>query len=42
MIASGLLVAAWAKWVRRSDYFSTGRGTDADAADLLAEATMPA
>ncbi len=36
MIASGLLAAAWAKWVRRSAYFRTGTGTDADAPRLLA------
>ncbi|WP_407548461.1 APC family permease [Streptomyces sp. Pv4-95] len=30
----GLGVAAWAKWVRRSPYFRTGRGTDADAIAL--------
>ncbi|MFF4345803.1 APC family permease [Streptomyces sp. NPDC001530] len=35
MIASGILAAAWAKWVRRSPYFRTGRGTDADAPQLL-------
>ncbi|MCT9008927.1 APC family permease [Streptomyces rhizosphaerihabitans] len=36
MIASGFLAGAWAKWVRRSPYFTTGRGTDADAPQLLA------
>ncbi|MFI6335636.1 APC family permease [Streptomyces sp. NPDC050535] len=36
MIASGFLAAAWAKWVRKSPYFRTGRGTDADAPQLLA------
>ncbi|GAA3012704.1 APC family permease [Kitasatospora albolonga] len=35
MILSGLVAAAWAKWVRKSPYFTTGRGTDADSADLL-------
>ncbi|MEV7465156.1 APC family permease [Streptomyces kronopolitis] len=30
----GLATAAWAKWVRRSPYFRTGRGTDADALTL--------
>ncbi|WP_441251525.1 APC family permease [Kitasatospora sp. McL0602] len=35
MIASGLLVAAWARYGRRSEYFVTGRGTDAEAGDLL-------
>ena len=39
MIGSGLLVGAWAKWVRKSEYFVTGRGTDADTADLLAPST---
>ncbi|MFF1872269.1 APC family permease [Kitasatospora herbaricolor] len=34
MIGTGLLAAAWARWVRRSPYFTTGRGTDADVADL--------
>ncbi|MFJ6835849.1 APC family permease [Streptomyces sp. NPDC091209] len=36
MIASGFLAAAWAKWVRKSPYFTTGHGTDADAPHLLA------
>ncbi|MFG2479000.1 APC family permease [Streptomyces fagopyri] len=36
MIASGFVAAAWAKWVRRSPYFRTGRGTDADAAPVPA------
>ncbi|MEU6063780.1 MULTISPECIES: APC family permease [Streptomyces] len=36
MIASGFLAAAYAKWVRRSPYFRTGEGTDADAPQLLA------
>ncbi|WP_370115193.1 APC family permease [Streptacidiphilus sp. MAP12-33] len=31
IIVSGLAAAAWAKWGRRSAYFTTGRGTDADA-----------
>ncbi|MEU1200649.1 APC family permease [Streptomyces sp. NPDC005813] len=31
MIVSGFVAAAWAKWVRRSPYFVTGLGTDADA-----------
>ncbi len=35
MVVSGF-AAAWAKWVRRSPYFRTGRGTDADAPQLLA------
>ncbi|MFE0187776.1 APC family permease [Streptomyces sp. NPDC058989] len=30
----GLATAAWAKWVRRAPYFTTGRGTDADAITL--------
>ncbi|MFE2323294.1 APC family permease [Streptomyces sp. NPDC059385] len=33
-LASGLIAAAVAKWYRRSPYFSTGRGTDADAIAL--------
>ncbi len=36
MIASGFLAAAWAKWSRKSPYFRTGHGTDADAPQLLA------
>ncbi|MFE2536764.1 APC family permease [Streptomyces sp. NPDC059371] len=36
MIVSGFVAGAWAKWVRRSAYFTTGRGTDADAPQLLA------
>ncbi|MFJ3699347.1 APC family permease [Streptomyces sp. NPDC090052] len=35
MVASGVLAAAWAKWGRKSAYFSTGLATDADALDLL-------
>ncbi|MGW3098337.1 APC family permease [Streptomyces sp. NPDC001102] len=35
MIGSGLVAAAWAKWARRSPYFRTGKGTDADAPALL-------
>jgi hypothetical protein len=35
MIVSGFVAAAWAKWVRRSPYFRTGEGTDADAPALL-------
>ncbi|MET8583769.1 APC family permease [Streptomyces collinus] len=35
MIASGFTVAAWAKYVRRSPYFRTGTGTDADSRQLL-------
>ena len=35
MIASGLAAGACAKWVRRSPYFRTGQGTDADASALL-------
>ena len=42
MVLSGVAVAAWAKWVRKSDYFAGGRATDADAPDLLAtEADTP-
>ncbi|QSE77924.1 APC family permease [Rhodococcus koreensis] len=39
VVISGLMVAAHAKWVRRSPYFVTGRGTDADDANLLAGGT---
>ncbi|MER6474158.1 APC family permease [Streptomyces collinus] len=35
MVASGFAVAAWAKYVRRSPYFRTGAGTDADSRQLL-------
>ncbi|OIJ68928.1 APC family permease [Streptomyces mangrovisoli] len=35
MIASGFVAAAWAKWGRKSPYFRTGTGTDADAPRLL-------
>ncbi|MEU8689373.1 APC family permease [Streptomyces sp. NPDC048665] len=38
MIASGFGAAAWAKWARRSPYFRTGAGTDADAPELLPSA----
>jgi amino acid transporter len=34
IIGSGLVAAAWAKWGRRSPYFITGHGTDADAIAL--------
>ncbi|MGW1067686.1 APC family permease [Streptomyces aureus] len=36
MIVSGFAAGAWAKWGRKSAYFTTGRGTDADAPELLA------
>jgi amino acid transporter len=36
MVVSGFVAGAWAKWVRKSAYFTTGRGTDADAPQLLA------
>ncbi|MFJ4674308.1 APC family permease [Kitasatospora sp. NPDC088783] len=39
IVGSGLLVAAVAKWRRRSPYFTTGRGTDADAIALPMDAT---
>lgn len=35
MIASGFLAAAWARFVRKSPYFRTGRGTDAEAPHLI-------
>ncbi|WP_336109463.1 APC family permease [Streptomyces sp. PTD9-10] len=38
MITSGFVVAAWAKWVRRSPYFRTGVVTDADSQRLLTTA----
>ncbi|WAZ25841.1 APC family permease [Streptomyces cinnabarinus] len=31
MIGSGFVAAAWARWVRKSSYFRTGRGTAAEA-----------
>ncbi|MGV9713634.1 APC family permease [Gordonia sp. NPDC003424] len=34
MVGSGLVMAAVAKWWRKSPYFVSGRGTDADATDL--------
>ncbi|WP_407992064.1 APC family permease [Kitasatospora sp. CMC57] len=34
MIGTGLVAAAWARWVRKSPYFVTGRGTDADRIEL--------
>ncbi|MGW7054848.1 APC family permease [Streptomyces sp. NPDC054887] len=34
MVLSGVVAAAWAKWIRRSPYFDTGRGTDPDAVPL--------
>ncbi|MBW8487700.1 APC family permease [Actinomadura sp. PM05-2] len=37
-VASGLLAAAWARWRRRSPYFTTGRGTDAEAIALPMDA----
>ncbi|MEU3466149.1 APC family permease [Streptomyces sp. NPDC006733] len=42
MILSGLLAAGWAKWGRRSPYFTAGQATDAGAADLLAAAPTTA
>ncbi|MFD8737379.1 APC family permease [Streptomyces sp. NPDC059618] len=35
MVVSGFVAGAWAKWGRKSAYFTTGRGTDADAPELL-------
>ncbi|MDT9695753.1 APC family permease [Streptomyces sp. P17] len=35
MIASGFLAAAWARYVRKSPYFRTGRGSDAEAPQLI-------
>lgn len=35
MIASGFLAAAWARFVRKSPYFRTGEGTDAEAPQLI-------
>ncbi len=34
LIASGVVAGAWARWVRKSPYFTTGRGTDADTGVL--------
>lgn len=36
-LVTGVLAAAWAKWRRRSPYFATGRGTDAEALDLTVD-----
>jgi hypothetical protein len=33
-VGSGLLVAGYARFVRRSPYFEHGRGTDGDAIEL--------
>ena len=35
MIVTGFAAAAWAKWVRKSPYFESGRGTDGDAPGIL-------
>ncbi|MGI5350529.1 hypothetical protein ACQEU8_20480 [Streptomyces sp. CA-250714] len=40
-LATGLVVAAWAKWRRRSPYFATGRGTDADSVELPMDGGLP-
>jgi hypothetical protein len=34
IVLAGLVMAAVAKYVRRSSYFTTGRGTDAEALTL--------
>jgi hypothetical protein len=39
IILGGLVAAAVAKWRRRSAYFTTGRGTDADTIALPMDAT---
>jgi amino acid transporter len=39
IVASGLVMAAVAKYARRSPYFTTGRGTDADALTLPMDRT---
>ncbi|GAA5020494.1 APC family permease [Kitasatospora paranensis] len=39
IVLSGLVAAAVAKWRRRSAYFTTGRGTDADTIALPMDAT---
>ncbi|HET6858300.1 MAG TPA: APC family permease [Streptomyces sp.] len=36
MLLSGFLAAAWAKWVRKSPYFVTGRATDPETVALSA------
>ncbi len=38
IVLTGLVAAAVAKWRRRSPYFTTGRGTDADALALPMDA----
>ncbi|MBQ0862196.1 amino acid permease [Streptomyces smyrnaeus] len=40
-LATGLVVAAWAKWHRRSPYFASGRGTDADSVELPVDGVAP-
>jgi amino acid transporter len=42
MIVTGLAMGAVGKWVRKSPYFVSGRGTDADALDLgVIETRLP-
>ncbi|MQY07382.1 APC family permease [Actinomadura macrotermitis] len=41
MIVSGVVAAAWAKWVRRSPYFTTGEPADPGAPDLLPSPVQP-
>lgn len=38
LVITGVIAAAWAKWVRRSPYFATGHGTDADDIGLIRSA----
>ncbi|WP_439944113.1 APC family permease [Streptomyces sp. BBFR115] len=40
-VLTGLVAAAVAKWRRRSPYFATGRGTDADALALPMDTPQP-
>lgn len=39
IVLAGLVMAACAKYLRRSPYFATGRGTDADALTLPMDRT---
>jgi amino acid transporter len=41
ILLTGLLAAAWAKWVRHSLYFTDGRDTDADGTDQTLATTGP-
>lgn len=40
LVTTGVVAGAWAKWIRRSPYFRTGYGTDADDAGLIPVVTV--